>query len=988
MRPLLRSALRVWTKRPAGPLLLALGLLFATVLASGSQLALEGAREAEEARDAEALGQRLATVRTPGGFSLEQAELADLQPRLADAAQVADPQARLPVFLERDAIVTTDAGSSADWRVIGLPQASLEALDLPVPADGRVLADTGGPAIPADRAEIRVQQAPQENVTLDQARSGQLERTVQVGDSYQHAEGDEYRFQVPVREGAVQLSLYLSTADEDTDFDLEATGPEGETYLDDAGTAAEPQMPRLDVDDPAPGNWTVEVHAKFARQVAFRLEIEETFEARDAQTLGRLLEGEGFAAIGAQLGLTQQARTTFQVQEADLGALGPGQRGLLVLPIERLQSFAGTGPRADGLYLLADPGTSVLDGLDDERARALEAELAQTRANAEPIDPLAGVELSREADQRAEQREATLDSTAKLLFVVLPAGVAAGVLLATWAAGLHTRRLASEIRVVAALGQSRPTSLGLVAAHLAPPFLLGTGAALALAPLVGLLVAQGLGLSSSPSLAPGWQTLAVPLLAAVPIATAAGLRLRGALEGQDPRVGQRPPRRRRRWLAAGAWLVLATVLAGVFLLADLDPARSYLVAALAGCAAGLALVWAPALERLLDRASSLSVANLGWFRTRSTHPQLALAAATAILVLAALLAGTALSQAASPDPELESGGYAVVAETPTYVEELGPLVPDDQPLADRGRELLSASRGTEFLMRVEGTGLHSADTRGGDRIYGIDRSFAQRHAHQVEPVEGTADPFATVAASDDRAVVSRDVWEALETDTIFVNGPQGRLAYQVVGVVETRVLEGIYVSQDALPAQFAQLAGEQRVLLGADDDPATYAAGLQDVFKDAGLRAATAETLVDRELSGQQRAGTTLSAMAGLGVVTALLLVALVGIRARAERRTSDAVLVAQGAPTWKLAAGIAVETALPVAVGALVGLAVLLPAATQLDELQGLAFPLLPIDETGLLVRAAIVVAGLLAATLIVAGAVGLRAVRGLDQRALRELG
>lgn len=986
MRPHLRSALRVWTKRPAGPVLLALGLLFATVLASGTQLALDGAREAEEARDRAALGQRLASVGTPGGFSLEADELAGLQTRLAEATDASTPERRFPIVLERDAIVTTETGTSPDWRVLGLPEASLSALDVPIPEQGRALVDAD-PA-PGDEVTVRVQQAPQENVTLNSSRSGQLQQTVRVGDDYQHDEGDEYRFTVPVREGAIRLDLSLSTADEDTDFDLEATGPEGESYLDDDGTAAEPAMPRLAIEDPAPGNWTVEVHAKFAREVAFRLEVAEVFEARDAQTLGRLLEGEGFAAIGAQLGLTEQARERFTVREADLSALGPGQRGLIVVPIERLQAVAGTGERADGLYVMADTDEDVLVGLDAGQARAIEAELAQVRDEADRLDPLSGIELSREADDRAEQREATLDSTARLLFVVLPAGVAAGVLLATWAAGLHTRRLASEIRVMAALGQPRSRSSGLVAAHLGPPFLLGTGAALALAPVVGAFVASGLGLSSTPVLWPGLEALAVPVLALVPIGVAAGLRLGGALQGQDPRVGERPPSRRSRWLAAGGWGLLAALLGLGLLVAELAPEQAFLAAALAGCAAGLAIVWAPALERVLSRAGSLSVPNLGWFRTRSTHPQLALAAATVTLVLAALLAGTALSQAASPDPELEAGGYAVVARTPTFVAELDPLAPEEGPLAARADELASASLGAEFLMRVEGTGLHSADTEGTDRLYGIDSSFAQRHEHAVEPVGDVGDPFAAVAGSDDRAVVSRDVWEALEGERIFVNGPQGRLPYEVVGIVETRVLDGVYVSQDALPAQFAQLAGEQRFLLGPDQDVEAYAGGLQEAFKDAGLRATTAQTLVDRELSGQQRAGTTLSAMAGLGVVTALLLVVLIGIRARAERRTSDAVLVAQGAPTWKLAAGIAVETALPFAIGAVVGFAVLLPAAAGLDQLQGLAFPLLPIDETALLVRGLLVVAGLLAATLVVAAVVGIRAVRGLDQQALRELG
>lgn len=994
MRPLARSALRVWRKRPAGPVLLALGLLFATVLASGSQLALEGASQAEEQRDARELGDRMARVHTPGGFSLEQATLEDLQQRLAAASQDDEPvERRFPVFMQRDAIVTTEQGSSSDWTVLGLPRESLEALDVDPSEPGAILVDPPDPGDQrleaAQTIEVRIPKAPQENVSLASSRQGQLERTVLVGEEYQHAEGDVYRFQVPVREDAALLNLSLTTAEEDTDFDLEAQSPTGDSYLDDEGTPAEPAMPHLAIEEPAPGNWTVEVHAKFAQEVAFRLEIQQIFQARDAQTLGRLLEGEGFQAIGAQLGLTEQAVASFEPAAASLERLGPGAQGLLVLPLERLQAFAGTGSRADGLLVMATPEEDVLAGLEQPTITTLEGVVDEVREEAgSRLDPTSGLALSTDANERSQQRKATLDSTSRLLFVVLPAGVAAGVLLATWAAGLHTTRLASELRVMAGLGQRRVTSAGLVAAHLGPPFVLGTLTALALAPIAGVLVARGIGLSTTPVLWPGPQALAVPLLAAVPIAITAWLRLRKPVRGQDPRTGDRPPASRARWIATGVWVGLAVLLALAYGSAQLAPARGYLVAALAACAGVLALVWAPSLESILSRPRSLSVANLGWFRTRSTHGQLALAAATTTLVLAALLAGTALSQAASPDPELESGGYPVISTTPTYVAEIGPLAPEQGELAERAGELASASLGTEYLMRVEGTGLHSADTGSIDRLYGIDVSFAQRHAHHVEPVGAVEDPFARVAASDDAAVVSRDVWEALEGEEIFVHGPQGRLPYDVVGIVDTRVLDGVYLSTQALPAQFAQIGGEQRFLLGTDTDPATYAAELQDVFKDAGLRATTANALVEDELAGQKRAGTTLSAMAGLGVLTALLLVVLIGIRAGAERRTSDAVLVSMGSPTSKLAAGIAVETALPIVVGTLVGVAVLLPAAGSLDQLQGLAFPLLPIDEASLAIRAALVLLGLLLVTLLVAAAVGIRAVRGLDQQALRELG
>ncbi len=989
MRPLARSALRVWTKRPAGPLLLALGILIATVLAASSQLALEGAREAERAEDLEALGATMASVRTPGGYTVEQADARELSQAIA-SQRGQDPASDVPVYLERDALLSTPAGTQAGWTVLGLPAESLTALGLETPGEDRALVDPGDREAPgADAVTLRLQRAPTSDVRLTDARNGQLERTVLVGSEYVHADGDDYEFEVPVDRAARQVTFTLTASGNDTDFDLEAVDPDGTTYLDDDGTPAQPAMPNVTVEDPVGGNWTVRVHAKLASEVAFRLEIAEVFDARDAQTLGRLLAGEGFRAVGAQLGLTEQARLDATLVPADLDVLGPGQRGLIVVELSRLQPLLDLDGQVDGVRVMAAPGESVLDGLDADTLARLEATVDQARESAEDRrDPISGLEVDAEANQRRVAREDRLDSTRELLFVVLPAGVVAGILLATWAAGLHTRRMAPELRVMAGLGQARRSSWGLVAAHLGPPLVVGVAAALAIAPLVGGAIARGIGLDATPVLFPGPTGLLVPLAAIVPIGVTAWLSLGDAVEGQDPRAQDRPPTRRTRWLATGLWAGLFTLVAVGTLLAGADPATAYLLAGLTGCTAGLALVWAPALEPVLRKTRTLSVPSLGLFRTRSTHPQLALATATATLVLAAMLAGTALSQAATPDAELESGGYPVVATTPRFTDSLADIAPDEGPLAEQATELLRESLGLELVMRVTGTGIHSVDTGSEQTVYGIDTSFAQRHRHQVEALDGTTEPFRAVATSDDTAVVSRDVYQAMQGDELFLNGPQGRLSYDVVGVVETRLFEGVYVSQDAVPVHYTQIGGQQRFLLGDETDPDAYAAGLREVFKDAGMQATTSQALVEDELSGQRRAGTTLQALAGLGLVTALLLVVLLGLRARAERRASDAVLVAMGAKTRDLAVGIATETALPVVVGILLGGAVLLPAAGALDGLEGLAFPLLPIDQAGLVQATLVLLAAMLALTLVVAAVVGYRAVEGLDQKALRELG
>ncbi len=990
MSLLLRSAARVWTKRPAGPLLIALGILVAGLLATSTDLALQSAELAQEETDRQILGQVMGQIHTPGGYTIPTEELASVQDQVAQAR--GGPAERYaPLFLERDALVTTGDTTTAAWTVLGLPPATLQALDLPVPGQGQALVDPGDRQLAGQDLQVRIQQAPDEDVRLPDSRQGQLVRTVQVGDQYVHDDGDRYEFSTDVTEGAKRLVLFLSTAGNDTDFDLETVSPSGTTRLDDGGTPAQPEMPRIVVQDPEDGNWTIRVHAKLADNVAFRLEIVQVFDARDAQALGRLLQGQGFRAIGAQLGLTDQARLDLTAQPTDLLVLGPGSTGLVVLPLPAMQQALALGARAPGVLVLAQPGVDVLDGLPAEQAQALEriVEQAQPASSQDRFDPLRGLTYEPEADRREREREARLAATEDLLLVVLPAGVIAGLLLATWAAGLHTRRLQGELQVLAGLGQSRRTSWTLILLHLGPPFLVGLVAALLLAPLVGLAIARGIGLSTTPVLFGSPGALAIPLFAILPVGLTAWLTLHHPIEGQDPRSATQPVRQRTRAIVAGAAIVLTALLVALVTLVDLDPTTGFLLAAGAGATGAIAVPWAPLLEPLLAKASTVRVSHLGLFRTRSSHAYLALAAATTVLVLAALLSGLALSQAATPDTEVEAGGYEVIATTPRFTGSLGELLPEDQQLADKGTELLRQTQGLEPMMLVTGTGIHSADTGGLQTIYGLDSSFAQRHQHLVTPLPGgSGQPFRTVATSEDTAVVSRSVWQALDDDQIFIEGPQGRLSYQVVGVVETRLLEGVYISKDALPVHFNQIAGQQRILLPPSIDADAYAEDLQDVFKDQGLAARSSQAMVDDQLEGQMRAGNTLAAMAALGLATLVLIVVLLGLRARAERRSTDAVFVALGARRRDIAAGIATETLAPLLVGLLLGAIALVPVAGQFDQIQGLAFPLLPIDQSALILATLATVAGVLVLGTLVSALIGFQAVRGLDQKALRELG
>ncbi len=986
---LLASAARVWTKRPAGPLLIALGILIAGLLATSTDLALQSAELAQEDADQQALGQVMGTIHTPGGYTLPTSDLSQLQSNVSQLrGGPADRYA--PIYLGRDALLTSGATTTAAWTVLGLPPASLQALDLPVPGQGQALVDPGDRSITSHDVQVRIQQAPDEEVRLRESEQGQLVRTVQVGDMYVHDDADEYEFHTEVPQGATRLVAFLSTAGNDTDFDLETVSPTGQQQLDDAGTPADPEMPRITIEAPEAGNWTLRVHAKLADNVAFRLEIVQVFDARDAQALGRLLQGQGFRAVGAQLGLTDQARLDLTAQPTDLSVLGPGSTGLVVLPLPAMQAALDLEDQATGLLVMARPGQSVLDGLPAADTQGLRRVVDEaSNAGEDRFDPLRGLTYQADADRREADREARLSATEDLLLVVLPAGVLAGILLATWAAGLHTRRLQGELQVLAGLGQRRRTSWTLVLLHLGPPFLVGLFAALLLAPLLGLAIARGIGLSATPVLLPNLGALIIPLLAGLPVGATAWLTLRHPVEGQDPRSSTLPTGQRIRAIVAGTAILLAGALVALVALADLDPTTGFLLAAGAGGAGAIALFWAPLLEPLLARAATVRVSNLGLFRTRSSHAYLALAGATTVLVLAALLSGLALSQAATPDADVEAGGYQVIATTPRFTSSLGELLPEDPQAADRATQLLRQTQGLEPMMRVTGTGIHSAGTGELQTIYGLDTSFAQRHEHLVTPVPGGPDqPFRAVATSQDQAVVSRSVWGTLETDTLFIEGPQGRLSYQVVGIVETRLLEGVYISKDALPVHFNQIAGEQRILLPPSIDPATYAGDLQDVFKDQGLAARSSQAMVADQLEGQLRAGNTLAAMAALGLGTLVLIVVLLGLRARAERRSTDAVFVALGARRRDIAIGIATETLAPLVIGLALGALALLPVAGRLDQVQGLAFPLLPIDEGALVLATLATAAAVLLLGVAVSAAIGIQAVRGLDQKALRELG
>ncbi|MDX1612417.1 MAG: hypothetical protein R3185_08605, partial [Candidatus Thermoplasmatota archaeon] len=94
------------------------------------------------------------------------------------------------------------------------------------------------------------------------------------------------------------------------------------------------------------------------------------------------------------------------------------------------------------------------------------------------------------------------------------------------------------------------------------------------------------------------------------------------------------------------------------------------------------------------------------------------------------------------------------------------------------------------------------------------------------------------------------------------------------------------------------------------------------------------------------------------------------------------------GARPRSLALGIATEILLPLVIGFAVGAALVLPAATGLDGVEGLAFPLTRVDPGGLVLATLAVLAGLLVVGAAIAAWVGVRAVSGLDQGALRQLG
>jgi hypothetical protein len=972
----------VWTKRPAGPVIVALGMLAATLLAGGADLALDTAREAEQAADRQALGEEMARVRTPAGYTVAEDSLRSLQASIGEAQPERTPtDERLPLYLDRDATLTSGDVTRSGWRVLGLPEETIRALGLPVPEEGSALADPGDRQL-ADRATVRVQKAPEEEVKVREGFQGQLARTVRVADTYQHSEDDEYEFQSNVTPGAKRLVAFVVSDGNDTDFDLEVESPSGSTWLDDNGSIDAPEQPRVEISEPEGGRWTYQVHAKAARNDAFRLRVFEVFDARDAEALGRLLEGEGFRAVGAQLGLTSQARLDLNMQRADLSTLGP-DRGLLVLRLDRLQAPLNLQDEATGLLVRPAPGENPLEGLEASSIRTLETQLEQARQQADTeADPVRGLVLTTSANDRAESRAERLASTNELMGVVLPAGVLAGILLSTWAAGLHARRMRREITVLAGFGHSRARNLGLVAAHLGPAILLGVGLALAASPFVGQAIAGGLGLSAAGAAFPDASTLLAPGLALIPIAATVLVTLREPLRGVDPGHQGVPSPPRKRWGLAGGLLALAAI-AALLAFALANPSTSYLAAASAGALAGASLIVAPIPEIVLSRARSLRASLLGLFRTRSMHAPLALASAAMALVLAALFAGVTLSQAAEPDPVAESGGYDVIATTPSFTQSYAEVLPGGDQRS-QAEDLLSRTISADFLMRVTGTGIHSAETDSEQTVYGIDSSFAQRHRHDVRPL-GPADPFLTVAGSQDKAVVSTRVHEALDDrSTIEVRGPGGVQRYDVVGVVETRLLDGVYISKAALPPSFSQIAGEQR--LRVPDDPDAYAQSLQSAFREEALTARSAQALVGQQLDGQQRAGATLTAMAGLGVATAIGFVVLIGIRARAERRLSDTVLSALGARPGSLAAGLATETAIPVVVGFAAGTLAAVPMASQLANLSGLAFPLTPIDTTNLWGTAGIVLAILTGLVLGVSATIAWRARGELDRATIRD--
>jgi hypothetical protein len=989
MRLLLRSAVRTWRRRPAGPALLLAGVLVATLLVAGGDLALESAREGAREADRTDLGDELGRVWTPGGYTPQVTDLQDVRSDVVAGPRAGlDPPKHQPIFLERSALVTDDGETTAGWTVVGLEAEAFRPLGLPTPSDGEALVDPAGrEAAPSGDATIRVQRTPERDAHLRTDRLGELAfATRQPDGTYTHSDDDRYEFSVEVFEGAERLTLNVTSPSDDTDFDLEAEAPNGTTYLDDDGTTAQPDDPALNISAPGGGNWTVRVHAKAAQQVSFRLGVDRVYSARDAQALGRLLEGAGFRAVGAKLGFTEQVTIPASLQPADLHPLGPGPQGLVVLPLDRMQSALDVDGRASGFRVLAADGR-VLDGMDPGTREEIEAVVADARSTGNAtFEPLRGLTFEGRADRAQIEREAALESTGRLLDVVLPSGVAAGLLLATWASGLHARRLRDEVRVLAALGQDRRRSALLVALHLGPALVAGAAAALALSPLVGQAVARGTGLPAADAGLPGTTWLLAPLAGGLLVAGAAATHLREAVRGGGNLRGTTPPTPRRRLVEAGGLAAAALLLGGVAALGGLDPARSVRVGAGAAAAGAAALLWSPLLEPILARARSLGVPTLGFYRTRSTHRSLGLAAGAVCLVIASLVAGAALEQAASPDPLEETGGYEIVAEAPAFVEDLDRLFPEEGSRAGEGRDLVRQVVAAEVLMRTSGIGLHDG---GGPRdvVYGLDSSFGQRHRHALRAASsGQLDPFRAVAGSPAKAVVSPDVADDLQGGNVSVRGPGGSRTFEVVGVVETRLVPGVYVSKDAFPVLYRQFAGEVRLRLPAEADASSYARELQDAARSSGLQARTAQDLADDRLEDQRRAGRTLAGLGTVGAGAALLVVGLLGVRARADRRLPDAVLLAQGARPWCVAAGLATEVLLPLLVGSVLAVGVVVPLAAGLDGITGLAFPLSPVDAAGLRSRALLVVATLAGTGALLAGGLAFQAVRGRVADHLRD--
>ncbi len=982
MKLLARGALRTWTRRPAGPALVLLGILIASLLATGTTLALQGAAQGAKLEDQTILGEELGRVWTPGGYTPQVQDLTTVREEVATTRGL-DPIRHHPLFLERNALLTTNEGTQAGWTLLALEAESLEALDLPVPREGEVLVDAAGrPVDLTGDTTVRVQRAPRGNVTLTEDRLGHLRLATRTAGEPQHHPDDEYIFQLTVPAGAQALRLNTSAATNDTDLDLEVEAPNGTLHVNASGTANTPTLSTLEVPNPPPGNWTLRVHSDLAESTAFRVGIAHVFDARDAQALGQLLTGAGWRAVGADLGFTEQAQLPLTPRSTDLSPLGPGPGGLLVTTLTQAQTLLDLPDRASGLLVLAGPNQSPLVGLSEEEAqRVTDAVTRTTEAQADAdYDPLRGLRFEHRAHRMAEERTQRIASTSDLLDVVLASGVPAGLLLAAWATGLHVRRLRDEVRVLAGLGQSRARSSLLVTLHLAPPVILGALTAILLSPLLAEGIAQGTGLPAATTGLPGADALLVPLAGAILVAATAAWGLRGVLQGGDPRDATAIPTTRHR-VALATLLALAALgaLAATILLTD--PATRFLAGATAAALAAAALLWAPLADGLLHRLGNPTVPRLGLYRTRRSHGPMALAAAVVALVVASALGGTALGMATAPDPLRETGGYAVVATTPSYTEDLTQLV--QGPDADA---LLQATQGVETLMRVTGVGLVSDTPTREVTIYGIDTSLAQRHEHAVEPVGEVSEPFRRVATADDAAVVSRDVWNTLPNPTVTVEGPLGRTQYEVVGIVDTRLLPGVYLSKASFPVHYPQFQGELRVLLPASTDADAYADRFQDATAASGVTARSAHALAEERLADQRRAGATLQALAGLGLGAAILLVALLGIRARSERRGSDAVLVALGARPWGIATGLATEVVLPLLAGGVLAAIAVMRLGPALANLTGLAFPLAPIDPAALARTTLLALLGLLLMALLVGAAMGAWAVRSFQSSTLRQ--